>query len=235
MQAMDIVAVNTNAVNLMQQGSFQKAIFFFHAALRELHRITGVQKQNVNKPPTDGVKVSRTFRREVSSAPLGDTLSVLKPSIYQDDDACSIFDRAFLIESSDLVSVHSIEGQNYVTTVLLFNMGLAYQLLGMMQGFHSKQSTNFKKAMKIYQMTASMLGNSGDQENGLVCLAVSNNMSHIYTHFYETQDAQRCLDCLRENLIAILHSNAEIHMDEVLSFRMNVLLRHGAVMAAAAA
>jgi hypothetical protein len=232
---MDIIEVNSNAVDLMRQGSFQKAIIFFHSALRELHLITGVQKQNMSMPPTDGVEASRTLRRKVSSAPLGDALSVLKPSIYQDQDACSIFDRAFLIESSDLVSVHSIEGQNYATTVLLFNMGLAYQLLGMMQDFHSKQGMNLKKAMKIYQMTASMLEHSGDQENGLICLAVSNNMSHIYTHFYETQDAQRCLDCLQENLIAILNSNAEIHIDESRTFQMNVLLRHGTVVAAAAA
>jgi hypothetical protein len=232
MQAMDIVAVNTNAVNLMRQGSFQKAIFFFRAGLRELHLITGVQKQNMKTTPTDEVEVSRTFR-QVSSVALGDALSVLKPSIYQDHDAFSIFDRAFLIDRSDLVSVHSIEGQNYATTVLLFNMGLAYQLLGM-QDFRA-QSTNLKKAMKIYQMTAAMLENSGDEENGLICLALSNNMSHIYTHFCETQESQRCLDCLQEKLIAIHNSNVEILADEFRAFQMNVLLLHRKRAVAAAA
>jgi tetratricopeptide (TPR) repeat protein len=233
MQAMDIIAVNTNAVDLMRQGSFQKAIFFFRAALRELHLITGAQKQNMNTPPTDEVEMSRTFRREVSSVPLGDALLVLKPSIYQDHDAFSIFDRAFLIDSSDLVSVHSVKGQNYATTVLLFNMGLAYQLLGM-QDFRS-QCTSLKKAMKIYQMTVAMLENSGGEENGLICLALSNNMSHIYTHFCETQESQRCLDCLQENLIAIHNSNVEILVDEFRAFQMNVLLMHRKRAVAAAA
>jgi hypothetical protein len=126
---MDIITVNTNGVNLMRQGNFQKAIFFFREALREFHLITGVQRKNMNTAPTDQLEVTRTFRREVSSIPLGDALSVLTPSIYQDHDAFSIFDRAFLIDSSDLASLHSIEGQNYTTTVILFNMGLAYQLL----------------------------------------------------------------------------------------------------------
>lgn len=232
MQAMDIVAVNTNAVHLMRQGSFQKAIFFFRAALRELHLITGVQKQNMKTTPSDEVEVSRTFR-QVRSVPLGDSLSHLKPSIYQDHDAFSIFDRAFLIDSSDLISIHSIEGQNYATTVLLFNMGLAYQLLGM-QDFRS-QSTNLKKAMKIYQMTAAMLENSGDEENGLIYLALSNNMSHIYTHFCETQESQRCLDCLQEKLIAMHNSNVEMLADEFRAFQMNVLLLHRKRAVAAAA
>jgi tetratricopeptide (TPR) repeat protein len=230
---MDIIAMNTNGVNLMRQGDFQKAIFFFREALRELHLITGVQRKNMNTAPTDQVEVSRTFRREVSSVPLGDALSVLKPSIYQDHDAFSIFDRAFLIDSSDLASVHSIEGQNYTTTVILFNMGLAYQLLGM-QEFRS-QSKNLKKAMQIYQMTTGMLENSGDEENGLVCLALSNNMSHIYTHFCETQESQRCLDNLQENLIMLQNANVEILVDEFRAFQMNVLLLHKKRAVAAAA
>jgi hypothetical protein len=47
MQAMDIIAVNNNAVNLMRQGSLHTAIPSFHSALRELHRIVVVQQQNM--------------------------------------------------------------------------------------------------------------------------------------------------------------------------------------------
>jgi hypothetical protein len=230
---MDIITVNNNGVDLMRQGGFHEAIFFFRAALRELHLITGVQKKKMKTAPIDEVEVSRTFRREVSSVPLGDALSVLKPSIYQDHDAFSIFDRAFLIDSSDLASIHSVEGQNYTTTVLLFNMGLAYQLLGM-QEFRS-QSKNLKKAMKVYRMAAAMLENSSDEENGLICLALSNNMSQIYTHFCETQESQRCLDCLQQNLVAIQNSNVEILVDEFRAFQMNVLLLHRKRAVAAAA
>jgi hypothetical protein len=100
MQAMDIIALNNNAVdialnnnavNLMRHGSFQNAIPYFLSALRELHRITGVQKQSMNMEPmdpiADGNSVSRAFVRKVKSLALGDTLSYLKPSIYRDQDA----------------------------------------------------------------------------------------------------------------------------------------------------
>jgi tetratricopeptide (TPR) repeat protein len=224
---MDIIALNNNAVDLMRQGSFQEAIPAFLSALRELHRITGVQKQDMNMNPIDvGNSSSRTFARKVRTVPLGDALSVLKPSIYQDQDAFSIFDRAFLIDSSDLASIYSSEGQNSTTTVLLYNMGLAYQLLGM-QDFHSQHS-NLKKAMKAYRMAAAIA-------NDLVSLAVSNNMGHIYSYFCETQESQRCLDSLRAGLNEIRDSKVEILVEEFRAFQMNILVMDGQRAVAAAA
>ncbi len=211
----------------MRQGDFQKAIFFFREALRELHLITGVQRKNMNTAPTDQVEASRTFRREVSSVPLGDALSVLKPSIYQDHDAFSIFDRAFLIDCSDLASIYSREGQTFTTPVLLYNMGLTYQLLGMKD--LRSQHSNLKKAMKAYRMAAAIA-------KDLVSLAVANNMGHIYSQFCDTQQSQHCLDSLQAGLHAIQQdSNVEILEDEFSAFQMNVLVMHGQKKVAAAA
>jgi tetratricopeptide (TPR) repeat protein len=227
---METIAANNDAVNLMRQGSFQEAIPFFLSALRELHRIARVQKQNLNMDTIDDDNsVSRNFVREVGSIPLADTLSSLKPSIYQDQDAFSIFDRAFLIDSSDLASIYSSEGQLYTTTILLYNMGLAYQLLGMQDT--RSQHRNLKKAMKIYQMAAAIVV----AKNDLVSLAVSNNMGHIYSQFCETQEAQRCLDSLQKGLNAIQDSKVEIHVDELITFEMNVVIMYGQKVVVAAA
>jgi hypothetical protein len=229
MQAMDIIAVNKNAVNLMRQGSFHKAIPFFLSALGELHRITaGVQKQNMTMDPIDNdSKRSRPFVHEVRSVALGDTLAYIKPSIYQDQDAFSVFDRAFLIDSTDLASIYSSEGQNFTTAVLLYNMGLTHQLLGM-QNLPSRQR-NLKRAMKVYRMAAAIA-------NDLVSLAVSNNMGHIYSYFCETQESQRCLDYLQAGLREIRQdSNVKILEDEFSAFQMNVMIMHGQKVVAAAA
>jgi hypothetical protein len=249
MQAMDIIALNNNAVdialnnnavNLMRHGSFQNVIPYFLSALRELHRITGVQKQSMNMEPMDPIadsnSVSRAFVRKVKSLAWGDTLSYLKPSIYRDQDACSVFDRAFLIDSSDLdlASIYSSEDQNSTTTVLLYNTGLAYQLLGM-QDFPTRQN-NLKKSMKVYRMAAAILEKSGDEANDLVFFAVSNNMGHIYSHFWETQESHSCIDCLRAGLHAIQQdSKGEILEDEFHAFQMNVLVMQRQKVVAAAA
>jgi tetratricopeptide (TPR) repeat protein len=233
MKAMDIIALNNDAVNLMRHGSFQKAIPYFHSALRELHRIARVQRQsrNIVDPIAEDDdckrKRSRTVVREVRTIALGDTLSNLKPSIYREQDAFKVFDRAFLIDSSDMASIYSSEGQTSTTTVLLYNMGLAYQLLGM-QDFPNQQK-NLKKAMKVYRMAAAIA-------NDLVSLAVSNNMGHIYSHFCETKDSQRCISCLLAGLQAIQQdSKVEILEDEFHAFHMNVLIMNQQNVAAAAA
>jgi tetratricopeptide (TPR) repeat protein len=231
MQAMETIAENNDAVNLMLQGSFQEAIPFFLSALRELHRIAVVQRQNMNMDPIDDDddnSVSRNFVREFISIPLGDTLSYLRPSIYQNQDAFFIFDRAFLIDSSDLASIYSSEGQHYTTTILLYNMGLAYQLMGMQDS--RSQHKNLKKAVKIYQMAATIL-----VANDLVSLAVWNNMGHIYSQLCETQKSQSCLDSLQKGLNVIQDSGVEIHVDAFIAFRMNVLIMHGQTVVVAAA
>lgn len=225
MQAMDIIAMNNNAVNLMRQGSFQEAIPFFLSALRELYRIIEVQKRNISMnidPSNDDANVSYTFVRGVSSVPVRDSLSYLKPSLYQDQDAFSIFDRAFLIES------HSSEGQTDATPVLLYNMGLAYQLLGMKD--LRSQHSNLKKAMKAYRMATALA------TDFLVSLAVVNNMGHLYSQCCDTRESQRCLDSLRAGLDAIQQdSNVEILEDEFRALQINVLVMHGQKMVVAAA
>jgi hypothetical protein len=233
---MDVIAVNNSAVNLMRQGSLHTAIPSFHSALHELHRITGSQQQNMKMdhiaPIADHNSGNRPFVRKVRSIPLGDTL---KSSIYQDQDAFSIFDRAFFIDSSaSSASTYSSEGQNFTTTVLLYNMGLAHQLLGM-QDFPSRQR-NLKKAAKLYRMAAAILGKFGDEANSLVFLAVLNNMGHIYSHFCDTQESQRCVDSLQAGLYAIQQdSEVEILEDEFSAFQMNVLIMRGQNKVAAAA
>jgi hypothetical protein len=49
MQAMNIITLNADAIDLMQQGNFQDAIPVFRVALRELHdRFTDDQKQDMD-------------------------------------------------------------------------------------------------------------------------------------------------------------------------------------------
>jgi hypothetical protein len=74
--AMDFIAVNNNAVDLMRQGSFQERghpLVPFGSPRTASH--CRVQKQNMNMTPSS------------TTLSLGDTLSSLKLSIYQDQDA----------------------------------------------------------------------------------------------------------------------------------------------------
>jgi tetratricopeptide (TPR) repeat protein len=228
MQAMDIITLNANAIGLLRQGNFQDAIPVFLVALSKLHdRLTEDQKQDMDLAD----KVTHTFL-PVRSVPLGDTLSLLQPpSFYEDHHAFCIYDRALLIDSTEYVATSSITGQLCTSAALLFNLGLAYQLLGM-QDLRSRKSS-FKTAMTVYQMATAVFEHSVAYEvNGLTYLAVSNNMGHIYSHFCETRATQQCLDSLLKGLYSF--PNMDILGGEYFQFHMNLLMQHGQAAAAAA-
>jgi hypothetical protein len=230
-KSMDTVALNGDAVSRMRQGNYQEAISVFRTALGEILRRVD-QDEDVGL--TD--KVTRTFL-SVRSVPLEHSLSLFNSSSYQDHHVFSLFDRALVIDSAELAAASSIAGQNCATAVVLFNMGLANQLQGM-QDLPSQQ-TNFKKAMRHYIIATEILDRctvSGDEVSGLLYLAVSNNMGHIYSHFCETKVAHRCLEWLHNILGSMARSNVDTLGDEYLPFHLNVMILHGqAALAAAAA
>jgi hypothetical protein len=227
---MDMILLNTKAVDLMRQGNLQEAISDFIAALGELLR-------RVDQPEDVDLtnKVTSTFL-SVRSVPLEGSLSLVKSTSYQDHHAFYVFDRALVIDGIDLAAASSIAGQNCTTAVVMYNMGLAHQLQGM-QDLRS-QEANFKKAMRFYEMATDVLEGctgSEDQVSGLVYLAVSNNMGHIYSHFYDTTEAQYCLTWLFTILQAMEIYDTDILGDEYLPFHLNVLILLGQDAVAAAA
>jgi tetratricopeptide (TPR) repeat protein len=226
---MDTIALNHIAVDLMGEGKYQEAISVFRTALGEILRRVD-QDENVGFTE----EVTRTFL-SVRSVPLEHSLSLLNSSSYQDHHAFSLFDRALVIDAAELATASSIAGQNCTAAVVLFNMGLADQLQGM-QDLRSQQ-TNFKKAMRPYKMATEILDGcaaSGDEVNGLLYLAVSNNMGHIYSHFCETGVAHRCLEWLHSILEALKKSNVNTFGDEYRLFHLNLLILHGQAALAAA-
>jgi hypothetical protein len=219
---MDMIALNNNAVALMQRGFHQEASGLLAAAVNGLLQSVGDDEEQ------DTDKVTRTFL-PVRSVPLGHTLSLL----LQDQNTFSIFARPFLIDTTNLATADSFAGQKSLTVVILFNMGLVFQLLGM-QDLRSQQAS-FKKAMKLYQLANTTLEKSGDKGNCLLYLALSNNMGHIHSHFCEGSETQGCLNCLRAGLCALYSSDEDILEDEcLLPFHLNVLILHGQAAAAAA-
>jgi tetratricopeptide (TPR) repeat protein len=217
---MNTIALNHDAVVLMRQGSYQQAISVFRTALHG-----GVLQADEEEDLTDkGTRTSLSFR----SVPLKASLPLFNSSSYQDHHTFSLFDRALVIDDAELAAASSIAGQNSTAVVVLFNMGLAYQLQGM-QDLRSLQ-INFKKAMSLYNMATEILDRCtayGDDVNGLLYLAVSNNLGHIYSHFCETAVAQRFLEWLNIILESMERSHLDTLGDEYLPFHLNVLILRG--------
>jgi tetratricopeptide (TPR) repeat protein len=230
LEDMDTIVLNNDAVVLMRQGNLQEVAPYFISALVKLHRVD--QRKHVDR--TD--KFAPSFL-SVRSVPLEHSL--FNTSSYQDHHVFSLFDRPLVIDDAELVlasSSFAVESSNCASAVILFNMGLALQLQGM-QSLCPLQ-TSFEKALRFYRMAKAILERStgsNDEVDGLVYLAVANNMGHIYSHFCETSKAKRCLEWLQSILEVVNGSEVCMLGDEYHPFQMNVLILHGQDAVAAAA
>jgi tetratricopeptide (TPR) repeat protein len=225
---MDIILLNNNAVNLMQQGNFEKVASDFRAALAIIHR---VDQQHEGVDLADKVTPDCLSVRSVSLENY-----LFHPSSHQDHHAISIFDRGLVIDDAKLAAGSSTAGQDCTTAIVLLNAALALHLQGRRN--ICLQQTRLKKALQLYRMAFDILEkwlDSGDEVNRLVYLAAVNNMGQIYAHFCEGSKAQHCLQLLYTMLDAMKSSGIDIFNDEYLPFSMNALILWGQEVAAAAA
>jgi tetratricopeptide (TPR) repeat protein len=223
-QAMEIITLlNNKAIMLIKQGDFQEAVFVCRIALDKLlSRGREGQHEDVDLAG----KVTRNFL-SVRSIPLQDSFSLLKPSSYQDNHAFSLFDRALVVDYAELEAVSSVAAQTCMSAVVLFNMGLAFHIQGVHVHGLCRQTTSFKKAMKLYTVANDILEGCADSGGELYCLlhlSLFNNMGYIYSHFCETSDAQRCFKLLQAVLQVMEYSGEDIPGDEFVPFHTNVLV-----------
>jgi tetratricopeptide (TPR) repeat protein len=224
---MDAILLNSNAVNLMQQGNFEKVASDFRSALAILHRVDQHEGVDLADKMTPNCL-------SVRSVPLENSL--FNTSSHQDHHAFSLFDRALVIDDAKLEAASFIAGQDSTTAVVLFNAGLALHLQGRRN--ICLRQTSLKKALQLYTMAFDILErwlDSDDEVNRLVYLAAVNNMGHIYAHFCEGRKAQYCLQSLYAMLESMKTSGIDIFSNEYLPFSTNALTLRGQEVASAAA
>jgi hypothetical protein len=226
-KAMDTIALNNNAVDLMRQGNSQQVASDFRSALVNLHSV--IRHEYVDLAE----KLTPAFL-SVRSVPLEGSL-FHTPS-YQEHHAFSLFDRALVIDDAELAAASSIAGQNCTSAVVLFNMALSLHLQGR-RDIRSRH-TSFKKALALYKLAVETLEISNDGDDGgnrLAYLAALNNMGHIYFHFCEGREAQHCIQLIQSMLATMKSSGIDICSYEHLPFYINVVILRGQEVAAAAA
>jgi tetratricopeptide (TPR) repeat protein len=227
---MDTIALNNNAVDLLQQGNFEEGTADFRSALVKLQRVDQHEDVSLAKR----VAAATLTFLSVRSVPLEHSL--LNTSSCQDHHAFSFFDRALVIDDAELEAASSIAGQDCTSAVVLFNTGLALHLQGRLD--ISSQQTCFKKALRLYTMAIQIqetCSESNDEVNHLVYLAAINNMGHIYSHFCEGREVHYCLHLLYTMLETAKSVGIDVLSDDFLLFSMNALILLGQEVTAAAA
>jgi hypothetical protein len=200
--------VNSRAVLLQQQNRHMDAICWLRRGLRNLasleHLTYDAHQQNVYYTHQHAslkcvdsmdidVKGERRHAYSVEIPEVRDTIMSDSP-----DNVFVVFHRAFLL--SDYGELIASTNATIASATLLYNMGLAWHLLGAQEN----NTKALKKSLFAYEMAYSALSQSQQQGNDsfsyLVMLALCNNMAHIHFHFSNLEKAKKCRDFIPQIL-----------------------------------
>jgi hypothetical protein len=220
MDSTSILDINRKGVDLMREGSSRQAVTLFRCALQRL--LDG----GTNNAPQEGKESSASLLvRSVSTREVA-CMSKLSSLNYIEQQAFSLYDRAFVIKSADEKVLFSETNRSRTLVVVLYNMALTYHLMGVRDA--NDQKKNMKRSMHYYRMAMELLRRNSDiDQKKILYLAVSNNMGNIYAHLFETTRAQICLDRMASTL-ETLYSDTPVNMGDSYSFfHLNVVILFG--------
>lgn len=208
------------AVDLMSRGDFCEALALFRGVIDRLlaHRKEdgdGDDHEDQDMQDSDADVLVQSLSIREFPSPLSKESEVQ----WNEQHAFSVFDRAFIVgshreEEEDALS--SALNRDRTSAVVIFNMALAYQLMGMKDA--NKQGKNFERALSFYQLAVKVLGKSVDiDESKLMFLAAANNMGCIYSHSFDAANMQCCLNWMATVLEA-QNESMEDEEDDLFSF-----------------
>lgn len=234
---------NTMAVAFLRQNKNKEAVSYF---LQGLKHMLSSEANCVSSDDNDVLASPTQPCHDDSSGPIapreeGSIHAVAAPDLRNTeaasspDNVFSIFNRAIVVTPADDTSAtaQSPEYKAIVTSVFMYNMGLAYHREGAEQG----SSEMLRKAIDIYDMARKTLSTEKNQQANssvydLVMFALANNMGHIYSLFYHRQGAVECRRYLLQN---ISRFPGVLSPEDFATFSLNVMLSGDEMLQFAAA
>jgi len=243
----DIVTLNNNAVSHIIGGNHGKAAKTLVKALMYLKKFDSVKtrkpllcrnkkrrkKQNFDD---DGRKNNSDKANEMTTIRNNILVSIELPEVssseyskleIENENEFVFFNHAFVIDhdfEDDAIQQQYIDKLSMI--VMLYNVALCHHRVGVKYG--NTKSNEFKNALMTYNTVNSSItqlrneyGKNYDllQYILLLTLALWNNMGHIHTYFYQQEESNKCLKCIRRVVLAtkeyspklIFQNDSKIH------------------------
>lgn len=220
-----ILENNRRGVDLMSQGDFQKSLLLFRRGLRRL--LEKESSAKFTKKQKDTTPSPSLLVRSVSFQHMAPAMSKAESLQSSDQQAFSLFDRAFIIEASseEAALLSSLVNIDRAVIIILYNMALAYQLLAMRNA--NNQENNCARSVRYYQMAMEVLGRHSEiDQSKIMFLAVANNLGTIYSSFFQSKQMQCCLEWMA-TVLENLYDSCEALADEYMFFHLNVMVLLG--------
>ena len=183
MSNMNVSKMNAMALAYMQRGDYGSAVFILKRALGALKMNLGTTVDHSQ------VKVGSPV---ISSCVRAINMGAKKA--LSEGDVFEVFASAFEVPDVELQNVRT---DSLASLVMLYNMGLCYQLNALSTG----STQHLHTARNVYKMALSVvercLGDAlTDPFLVLLLLALFNNMGHIHTTCYDAADTVQCMTAL---------------------------------------
>jgi hypothetical protein len=210
----EITALNDEGVKLLSIGQYVKALNVFRAALDGLRNRVEGNGLEVPVPPPAMLENARLALLRV---PVNVSFDEFSTSPY---NSFSFYGRALLLNKDYVYGDDA-----FVSSTLLFNMGLACHYKGMTVA--NERSNEFlNRALRIYKMVLAILNVPSyyfihTDALKLIAFAVLSNMGFIQSHNFAHQEAKLCQEQLMVILLASSQTIQIMDESEFVTFFIN--------------
>lgn len=239
-----VVDLNNRGVQHLQSGDHESARMTFKEALqRTTHLLNvkqeaeeGVEYENLDPveffmghPLFKGLNLNDIEANTNTEPRLNSITRVpISNSLVADQIGSFVYGQALLLSTECCVNPLLHEFCHRESSVIMFNLALVHHWRGMRYGLISL----LPKALRLYEMSYSLIRHGAAFETTYLHLALLNNRGQIHHELIEYDDADKCF----KNLKDILTSGASQIVDgaDVHGFLMNIMFLDSPQLAGAA-
>lgn len=178
---------------------------------RGMERLLEVWKTHHDSDEADGLdKRLRRSSLRVRTVPISIQGTLYDHRPTSPEQTFTLFNRAFVVEASDLRSLDEFE-QHEILAIFLYNIALSHHSMALQAGAATSakgadlENKYYEAAHGFYEMAVNTLYQ--EQREGtvrfLLLLALFNNMGHIFSKFYNHIGTRICCELIRDILTIV--------------------------------
>jgi len=196
---MSAFELNNQAIRELKDGSYVAAVQTFQQALHRMRDVLcrDCEAKGPASPVDRQCEQMQTEEADCIVVPTDASKDSSNTFSSRYENHFAMFDGAFRMPLSLTENdvLESADVENFASSCLLYNLGLAYHKKGLIDG----SSRQLQQAMGLYKKSAILLEYLEEQEEHtmLLLLAIMNNMGHIYAEQYDIKEAGNCIDSLQ--------------------------------------
>lgn len=194
----DVWSLNFNGIQFLERNNTREAISSFNQAVRLMRLELNATDENL-KDLCHYEEPFVTGKRLVASIEIPEQ----RCSVPQ-DGVFGLFNRALYWNEHE--QLESRTRNMLITGILVYNLGLAYN----MEGLHQGHSRKVAKAHGMYLMAYNTFLSVSDPTSSFLLpfLSIINNLGHIHAYFQEYDEATRCKQEMSRRMMSLSVPNS---------------------------